>query len=257
MGRRHGAAHSFIDPRVSDENIDVLRAADSGEVDPPELRAVCDENGTPRLPNEGEVGVGLHLVVSGAPVGHSKTIGSDERYVEVVLGNHVLRCGTHEFIGGMACVSANDDQAHLGSRNELRSNVERVGDNNDGNVQTVSQGPCDLGGRGAASDADHVTVTNEPGCGDTNGHFLTVPVGGLVSNGKFGSGRIWQRTTVRSAQQSLRVERLQVPPDRRRRDTELDGKVCDIDTPALIDAIKDLAQALSSHGRKSTICHHV
>ena len=85
-------------------------AADPGEGDLADLGAVGDDDRARRLADERQVGVGLHLVVGRAPLGHGEPVGADEGDVEVVLRDHRLGGRPDQLVGRVPGVPADHDQ---------------------------------------------------------------------------------------------------------------------------------------------------
>src|SRR5262245_59756831 len=104
---------------IGDEIADLVHGADAGEGGNAELRAIGDGDRAPGSANEGVIGVRLHLVVGGAPVGYGHAVDAEETDVEVISLDHRLRGRTDKLIARVPSSSSDHDDPQRWAQQQL------------------------------------------------------------------------------------------------------------------------------------------
>src|SRR5689334_15253215 len=216
--------------------------ADLGEGHQADLGAVGDDDDRAGALDQGAVRVGFHLVVGGEAGLEGDAVGADEHDVEVQAGQAGLGDGAQQLIGLGHGYSAGDDELEVGAYRHFGGDVQGVGDQ--GEALLVDEGPRDLGGGGAAGEADRVTFGDAGRglAGDPELLFLVAAA--LVAERELVEDSVRDRAAVGAGQQALALKQAEVTADGGGRHAQLVRDIGDIYAAVPGQPLQDRLQPL-------------
>ena len=223
--------------------------ADLGEPSLADLAGVRHHDDPTRSPQQGSVGVGLHLVVSREAGSDAHPVDTDDCDVDVDVGQRQLGERADQLVGLAARAPAAHDQLDVRPHGELGGDVQRAGDHPQ--ALPAGQRPGDLGGRRAAVDPHRSHVGRDQLGGAQRDRPLgVVPLAAAVPHRELveDSGR--DRAAVGAGEQLLLFEQVKVAADRRLRQVEVLRQLLDPYRPGLVELLQDDSEAVfPAHAR--------